>query len=439
MRFTGDLKSMKKFLKAALLSVCLVCFALGAAACTQRESESKEPGFHYYTTQSGEKVLYEYVAEKDDAGNDVTKVVIPDDLGISKIQAGAFGGNGTIEELVISSTVKEIAAGAFEGMQKLKSITLPFVGEKAGAVDEKKTFGYVFGTEEYDAGVAVPQSYGSSSATYYLPKTLESVTVVGGEDYALPDYAFHSMSNLKSVTLGGVSAIGDYAFYGCYYLTNFSVPASVESIGAQAFVDCDRLNGTAAVGADVSVKGNFAFAAESKLASIGDHAFAGTNLKEIDLSGLEDLAEIGIGAFAGSIVPDESDGTVTEFGGRLEKVVLPASVTKIPSRAFYNCDNLVTVIYSDDLTEICGDAFAGCDKLRVVKNASYAAADPTDAKEGVVVIPAGVTKVWAGAFVNIGADKITYTLVNDAAAGADALTEGWRNSDGKWNDPAEQA
>lgn len=433
---------MKKFLKAALLSVCLLCFAFGAAACADDESDAKEPGFHYYTTQSGERVLKEYVAEKNADGTDVTEVTITDDMNISKIHAGAFSGNGTIKKLVISSTVTEIAPKAFAGMKALESITLPFTGEKADAVKAAKTFGYVFGTEEYDEGIAVTQNYGSGTDTYYLPKTLKNVTIAGGEDYeyALPAYAFHSMSNLNSVTLAeGVSAIGDYAFYGCYYLTNFSVPASVESIGAQAFVDCDRLNGTAAVGADVSVKGNFAFAAESKLASIGDHAFAGTNLKEIDLSGLEDLAEIGIGAFAGSIVPDESDGTVTELGGRLEKVVLPASVTKIPSRAFYNCDNLVTVIYSDDLTEICGDAFAGCDKLRVVKNASYAAADPTDAKEGVVVIPAGVTKVWAGAFVNIGADKITYTLVNDAAAGADALTEGWRNSDGKWNDLAEQA
>ena len=89
------------------------------------------------------------------------------------------------------------------------------------------------------------------------------------------------------------------------------------------------------------------------------------------------------------------------------------------------------MIYSDNLTEICGDAFADCGKLRIVKNVSYTA-DPTDAKAGVVVLPASVTKVWAGAFVNIGSDKITYTLVNNATASV--LTDGWRNSDGKWSD-----
>lgn len=417
---------MKKIVKAALLAFCLTALVCGAAACAQNEGDPKQPGFHYYTTQSGEKVLSDYVPEEG-----VTSLTIAED--VDKIQAGAFSGNGTVREIVVGPNVTEIAPGAFAGMQALESITLPFTGEKADAVNAAKTFGYIFGTEEYDGGVAVTQSYGSGSATYYLPETLKNVTISGSNDYVLPNYAFYSMSNLDAVTLtGDIVSIGDYAFYDCYYLTNFSVPASVESIGAQAFVNCNRLNHTASVGADLSVKGNVSFASGSALTTIGEYAFAGTKLTSIDLSGLTNLTKIQRGAFAGSIVSEETDGTVTTLDSKLETVKLPATVTVIESKTFYECNNLVTVICSDALTEIRGDAFAGCDKLRIVKNASYAAADPTDAQEGVIVLPSSVTKVRAGAFVNIGNGKITYTLVNNAPNAE--LIDGWRNSDGKWTD-----
>ena len=428
---------MKKYLKAALLCICVLCFALGAAACTDRSSGEKDPGFHYRTV-SGQKVLYDYVPEEG-----VTKVTIAPD--VDKIQAGAFGGNGTIKEIVVESNVTEIGAGAFAGMTALESITLPFTGESADAVNEKKTFGYVFGTEEYDGGVAVTQTYGSSSATYYLPETLRNVTINAGEGvatendagetayegYKLAAYAFHSMNRLRSITLAGnITAIGDYAFYGCYELRSFAVPQTVESIGKQAFVNCTRLNGIADTGAEAA-NGNVSFAENSELTSIGDYAFAGTKLTEIDLSGQSKLTTLGEGAFASTIVAAASvtDGTETELNSRLESVTLPQTVTEIPTRAFYDCAYLEQVIYSDTITAIRTDAFAKCDALRLVKNVSATETLPEEGT-GVIVLPSTVVKVYAGAFVNVGNSRITYTLVNDDST---YFADGWKD-DTKWAD-----
>lgn len=433
---------MKKYLKAALLCICVLCFALGAAACTDPASGEKDPGFHYRTV-SGQKVLYDYVPEEG-----VTKVTIAAD--VDKIQAGAFGGNGTIKEIVVASNVTEIGAGAFAGMTALESITLPFTGESADAVNEKKTFGYVFGTEEYDGGVAVTQTYGSSSATYYLPETLRNVTINAGEGvaaendegetvnegYKLAAYAFHSMNRLRTITLAGnITAIGDYAFYGCYELRSFAVPQTVESIGKQAFVNCTRLNGIAGTGVETAAEGtpngNVSFAENSELTSIGEYAFAGTKLTEIDLSGQSKLAALGEGAFASTIVAAASvtDGTETELNSKLESVTLPQTVTEIPTRAFYDCAYLEQVIYSDTITAIRTDAFAKCDALRLVKNVSATETLPEEGT-GVIVLPSTVVKVYAGAFVNVGNSRITYTLVSDDGT---HFADGW-DDDTNWAD-----
>ena len=74
-------------------------------------------------------------------------------------------------------------------MSYITSITIPFVGAVAGKTSEdtyQYPFGYIFGTSSYIGGTAVAQSYYRSSTSsitediYYIPSTLRSVTVTGG-------------------------------------------------------------------------------------------------------------------------------------------------------------------------------------------------------------------------------------------------------------------
>lgn len=407
---------MKNILKTALLCVFVACVALSLAACqTDKGGANKTPGLKTYTNKDGEVILREYVPEEGK-----TVLEIPEE--IDKIQAGAFKGNGTLTKIVVGSNVTEIGDGAFANMTKLEELVLPFVGQSAEAVNAAKTFGYVFGTEEYDEGVAVTQSYNASStATYYIPKTLKKVTInaVGKaqekdgqtvyEPYKLPNYAFHSMSRLESVAIeGNVSEIGDYAFYNCYGMKGFKLPAAVEKIGAHAFEGCNRIND----------ENKFVFAeTESKLTEIGDYAFAGARFTELTVP--EGVTKIGEGAFA-----SVTTGVTVDQESKLEKVTLPQSLTEISKYAFFKCVNLTEVVYSDKLEVIGIGAFEYCDSLQLVKNKSSNEQVPADGKAGKIIVGASVLEVKAGAFANLGNEVIVYSIEKGAAA----YTDGWNTN-----------
>lgn len=77
------------------------------------------------------------------------------------------------------------------------------------------------------------------SMTFYIPSSLKSVTVTGGN---ILYGAFYNCSSLTSITIpDSVTSIGKYAFYECSGLTSVTIPNSVTSIGAWAFSGCSGL------------------------------------------------------------------------------------------------------------------------------------------------------------------------------------------------------
>ena len=118
-----------------------------------------------------------------------------------------------IKVATIPDSVTSIGSSAFSGCSSLESITIPFVGAKAGVTSSdtyQYPFGYIFGTLSYTGGVATEQDYygnstsSTTSTTYYIPSSLKSVTVTGG-----------------NILYG--------AFSGCKGLTSITIPNSVTS------------------------------------------------------------------------------------------------------------------------------------------------------------------------------------------------------------------
>ena len=136
----------------------------------------------------------------------------------------------------------------------------------------------------------------------------------------------------------GVTTIGEYAFFHCFWLNSVTIPAGVTSIGALAFYDCPSL-------------GSVNFAKDSQLTNIGNRVFYDCrNLTNITIPA--SVTNIGEYAFFRCTM-------LTSF-------TIPASVTSIGNWAFSNCTGLTSITIPDSVTSIGADAFHGCTGLTSV-------------------------------------------------------------------------
>lgn len=357
---------MKKFVKI-MLAALLAAIAVTCFACSGGGNENGKTGLLYKQFGGDDYyTVYGYVDDEKTTVLDMAEYVKDKNISIGRIKANAFDGNSSLKEIIVPDTVKEIDAGAFAGMESLEKITLPFIGANANAdaydhetesaadkaVDGERNFGYIFGTEEYEKGAAISQSYGSGDATtYYIPYRLTEVTVAPAGDYKLPMYAFNGCSNLFKITLeGNVTAIGVSAFENCSNLKTVNIPASVKNIYKNAFAGCDNLknyNEETQTGLKIADGATFDL--------IGEKAFYETALKTVDFT----VKEIGERAFA--------ESSVTSLTLK--------NVEKIGSYAFNDCKKLetVSVTFAENVeAEIGTCAFMNCEKADVTALAGTA-------------------------------------------------------------------
>ena len=266
---------------------------------------------------------------------------------VVSIASSAFANNTNIRSINIPNTVKNIAEGAFNGCSSLESITIPFVGAKAGVTSSdtyQYPFGYIFGTSSYTGSIATEQYYHGSStssdtySTYYIPSSLKSVTITGGN---ILYGAFYNCSGLKSVTIGNsVTSIGYRAFYNCSGLTSVTIGNGVTSIGSSAFNGCTGLT---------------SITIPDSVTSIGNYAFEGcSGLTSVTIP--DSVTSIGEGAFA--------------YCTGLTSITIPDSVTSIGEEAFRGCTGLITVNWNATACSSAGSypypIFKGCSNLTTI-------------------------------------------------------------------------
>lgn len=117
----------------------------------------------------------------------------------------------------------------FRYSPNLKSLSLPFPG--VGSVDSFSNFGELFSTKSDDGLRAVVQYFeNGSQKTYYLPTSLEELTITEG---------------CGIIPYGGLS--------GCNMLKKLTLPSSIYMVGEKALYGCAQLSDIYCKGADPAV------------------------------------------------------------------------------------------------------------------------------------------------------------------------------------------
>ncbi|MBR5701209.1 MAG: leucine-rich repeat domain-containing protein, partial [Oscillospiraceae bacterium] len=248
---------------------------------------------------------------------------------------------------------------------------------------------------------------------------------------------YRQLTMIKGIVFAGndVTSIGDYAFYGCTYLTYVDLPANLTRIGVRAFSGCTALN-------QITIRGSNSSGLQlpTTISSIGSYAFENcsrltngfsipsrvTAISEGMLSGCEGLTTVGLPSGAISIGNNAFQGC-----RNLESIEIPSGVTSIGSGAFQNCARLdpingltipsgVTVLndYTFDgcsalkkltlpagLTAIGNYALCGCSSLPELTIPNGVKTIGNNAFEGCagleeLSLPAGVTQIGTWAFAN---------------------------------------
>ncbi len=299
---------------------------------------------------------------------------------ITKIGKYAFYGCAKLESFDLKN-VTEVGENAFIGCNNLKEMDLKNL-EYDTNVDHSglETIRISTTSTIYIKSVNVKHViFGSNISTfksaffqqydYTKPNQIESVTFENPDGVDIPDYAFGNQSesyrlygNLKTVT-GKINSIGDYAFammgensgnlttidlssatrIGIYAFHNQALREinlkKVKTVEISSFENCRNLSSIGIVYSwDVESVGKRAFKNTalsdyeirfSECKAIGDYAFDGVKIKNVNLS--SKCETVGENAFANN----SSLQSITVYGD-------------ISESAFQNCPNLETVsIYSD--------------------------------------------------------------------------------------------
>jgi hypothetical protein len=304
----------------------------------------------------------------------LTSVTIP--ASVTSIGVAAFQGCGGLTSVTIPNSVASIGQQAFEGCASLTSVTIPnsVTSIGLGAFDECSSLAAI----KVDAQNAL---YSGVNGVLFNKSQTMLVEYPGGisGSYTIP---------------ASVTSIGEEAFYACANLTRVTIPNSVTSIGDGAFYECSSL---ATIDVDAqnafysSVRGvlfnksqtmlveypggiSGSYTIPASVTSIGHGAFLScTRVTSVTIPAT--VTNIGISAFWGcaSLTSVTIPNGVISIGAlvfvsctSLTSVTIPSSVTNIGDSAFEYCTSLTSVTIPNSVTSIGVYSFGDCSRLTSV-------------------------------------------------------------------------
>ena len=261
----------------------------------------------------------------------------------------------------IPNSVKSIGNDTFLGCNKLTSITIPnsvtSIGERVFAGCSSLTAINVAEANKFYSSVdGVLFNKDKTELICYPPRKVDDSYSIPNSVTSIGASAFIYCSNLTNITLPkGVTSIGDSAFCNCLSLTSITIPFGVTSIRNSTFCGCSSLTSIAIPKSVTSIGyGAFCYCQSLTSITIPDSV---TSIGDMAFGHCYNLISIAI--------PDSVTSIDDAFYccSSLTSIMLPEGLTSIGSGTFYGCSNLTSIAIPESVTSIGECAFWGCSSL----------------------------------------------------------------------------
>ena len=327
---------MKKRFLAWVLVLCLLVSALPfQARAASVIASGKLNGFTWVIDDSGTMIVVgtgKFTTEGSGSQlpwhaykSQVNKVVLDD--GVTSFDTTFLSAFENLTDVSLPASLTEVGASHFVDCNKLNYLTVDFQNPNFFSLNN------VLYTKDQSTLIYCPKSIGG---TYTIPAEVKTIG----------RHAFSGNKNLTGVKFQGkVTKIEDRAFYECIYLTQITLPESLETIGASAF------EGTGLTGITIPRKvktiGGYAFDCCDKLGSI-----------QVDKNNAN-FSSDGIALY------NKDKTKLIQYPRNCVGIYkMPDTVVEFPSHAFWYCSKLAGLTLSKNLKSIPDKAFKGCNLLR---------------------------------------------------------------------------
>ena len=261
---------------------------------------------------------------------------------------------------------------------------------------KKVTWSYVESTHTLTiSGSGAMADYSISNAPWYSDREDIQTVVINGGVTSIGETAFYACTSLSSVTIpSSVTSIRNNAFYGCTSLSSVTIPYNVTNIGGNAFMECSSLKKVYVLRDDPPTLGGAAFYNTSNDLKIWVPSETLDTYKSANKGWSYYMSIMdGFGGYCGdssvnggkdviwNLTDDNTTLTITGTGamadvygmyggmpwkdyiGSIQTVVIESGVTNIVYSAFSSCTSLSSITIPSTVTSIGNSAFNGCTSL----------------------------------------------------------------------------
>lgn len=314
----------------------------------------------------------------DAEGNEITDLVIPDD--VTCVGDYTFARCEGLKTVTFHDNVTYIGSNAFANCTGLTTVALP--------KNMKKLSEYAFSRCSNLASVAIPEGMEDIGFCAFNYSGLTSLTLPSTINKM--SQSFHNCEKLETLTLtDGISNIGG-SFYSCNALKEVRIPGSLKTMTYQDFMRCENLE---TVIIEEGVEEVAGFQECPKLVNLTIPSSAKT------------LGGLGFRDCTSLVTVNLPEGVeyVSSFDGctSLQQINFPSTITYVGT--FKNCTALKTVIV-DDLKSWCEARHYDSNLYGPQKMAGKLCMKNTKGEIEEItklVIPEGTTKLEGGAFCHL--------------------------------------